>query len=101
MFLTIYLVYYLFQHIHLSVTIVSGFVAFFLLPAVCFMLIEDWSYTDALYYCAITLTTVGFGDLTAGKYLQYYLNPFSAGVDFRRQNLTSKVDPRIERIKNV
>ena len=24
---------------------------------------------------------------------------FSAGIDFRRQNLTSKVDPRAERVK--
>ena len=29
------------------------------------------------------------------------INPFSAGIDFRRQILTSKVDPRTERIKNV
>ena len=27
------------------------------------------------------------------------LNPFSAGIDFRRQNLKSKVDPRTERIR--
>ena len=26
-------------------------------------------------------------------------NPYSAGIDFSRQNLTSKVDPRTERIK--
>ena len=26
------------------------------------------------------------------------INPFSAGIDFRRQNLTSKVDPRTERV---
>ena len=25
-------------------------------------------------------------------------NPFSAGIDFRRQNLTSKIDPRAERV---
>ena len=28
-------------------------------------------------------------------------NPYSAGTDFRRQNLTSKVDPRNEIIKYV
>ena len=27
-----------------------------------------------------------------------YLYPYSAGMDFRRQNLTSKVDPRTERV---
>ena len=28
-----------------------------------------------------------------------YFNPLSAGIDFRRQNLTSKVEPRTERVK--
>ena len=27
------------------------------------------------------------------------INPFSAGTDFRRQNLTSKVVPRTEKVK--
>jgi hypothetical protein len=26
---------------------------------------EQWSYFDALYYCYITLTTIGFGDFVA------------------------------------
>ncbi|XP_014668881.1 PREDICTED: two pore potassium channel protein sup-9-like [Priapulus caudatus] len=26
---------------------------------------ENWSYFDALYYCLITVTTIGFGDLVA------------------------------------
>ena len=30
-----------------------------------------------------------------------HVNPFRAGTDFRRQNLTSKFNPRTERIKNV
>ena len=27
------------------------------------------------------------------------LNPYSAGIDFRRQILTSKVDPRVVRVQ--
>ena len=34
------------------------------------------------------------------SYGGYYLNPFSAGTDLRRQILTSEVDPRIENIQN-
>ena len=34
-------------------------------------------------------------------YLEMLINPFSAGINFRRQNLTSKVDPRTERIKKI
>ncbi len=37
-----------------------------LLPAVFFSLTEDWSYFDSLYFCFITLTTVGLGDYTPG-----------------------------------
>ena len=25
---------------------------------------EDWSYSNALYYCDVTILTIGFGDLT-------------------------------------
>ena len=25
---------------------------------------EDWSYVDALYFCVMTMSTVGYGDLT-------------------------------------
>lgn len=37
-----------------------------LLPALFFMLTEDWGYFESLYFCFITLTTVGLGDYTPG-----------------------------------
>ena len=28
---------------------------------------EDWEFVDCIYYAFITLSTIGFGDLVAGK----------------------------------
>ncbi|KAH9375467.1 hypothetical protein HPB48_008506 [Haemaphysalis longicornis] len=42
---------------------------FLLLPAAVFMFTEDWSYLEGLYYCFITLATIGFGDYVAGEQL--------------------------------
>lgn len=33
--------------------------------AAAFSYAENWGYVDAFYYCAITLTTIGFGDFVA------------------------------------
>lgn len=35
-----------------------------LIGAVIYHWLEGWSYLDALYFCVITLATVGYGDLT-------------------------------------
>ncbi|XP_048580649.1 uncharacterized protein LOC5513661 isoform X2 [Nematostella vectensis] len=37
------------------------------LPAVGFHLIEQWEYIESVYFCFITLTTIGFGDFVPGK----------------------------------
>lgn len=38
-----------------------------LLPAGIFHMVEDWTYGESLYYCFITLFTIGFGDFVVGK----------------------------------
>jgi voltage-gated potassium channel len=38
--------------------------AFLLLGTLVYHWLEGWSYLEALYFCVITLATVGYGDLT-------------------------------------
>lgn len=44
-----------------------GFFVFIFFPAFLFMYYEGWSYDESVYYAFVTLTTIGFGDLVAGK----------------------------------
>ncbi|KAF7649940.1 hypothetical protein LDENG_00133720 [Lucifuga dentata] len=50
--------------IHL-VSYVSGAVLFFVVPMLVFQMHEGWTYSEAIYYCFITLSTIGFGDYVA------------------------------------
>ena len=45
----------------------GGMVFFVFVPATLLCAVEGWSYFDAVYFCFITLTTIGFGDFVPGK----------------------------------
>ncbi|XP_070698818.1 potassium channel subfamily K member 17 [Pempheris klunzingeri] len=50
--------------VHL-VSYLSGTVLFFVVPMLVFQQHEGWTYSQAIYYCFITLSTIGFGDFVA------------------------------------
>lgn len=54
------------RFLHLSLIMCGVVVLVMLIPAVIFMLLEDWSYFEALYFCFISLTTIGLGDFVPG-----------------------------------
>ncbi|XP_014905316.1 potassium channel subfamily K member 17-like [Poecilia latipinna] len=44
---------------------ICGTVLFFIMPMLVFQQQEGWTYSQAIYYCFITLSTIGFGDFVA------------------------------------
>ena len=49
----------------LIVTVI-GALLFVFVPSAIFMQVEQWTYWEAVYYCTITLITIGFGDFVPG-----------------------------------
>uniref|UniRef100_A0A3P8RXK6 Potassium channel, subfamily K, member 17 n=1 Tax=Amphiprion percula TaxID=161767 RepID=A0A3P8RXK6_AMPPE len=62
--------------VHL-VSYLCGSVLFFVVPMIVFQQHEGWTHAQAIYYCFITLSTIGFGDFVADnnpdkKYPDWY-----------------------------
>ncbi|XP_014340546.1 potassium channel subfamily K member 1-like [Latimeria chalumnae] len=55
--------------IHSGILIAGLTALFFFIPAWIFSVLEvNWGYFDALYFCFISLSTVGFGDYVPGEH---------------------------------
>ncbi|KAL7888675.1 hypothetical protein AOLI_G00036490 [Acnodon oligacanthus] len=54
------------QFICTTIFLLWGLLFHLLIPPFIFMAVEEWTYLEGLYFCFITLTTVGFGDYVAG-----------------------------------
>ena len=55
----------------------GGLLVMFIIPSSVFCSLEGWNIIDSVYYCLVTLSTIGFGDYVAGWYhsVQLELKP--------------------------
>ncbi|XP_029448787.1 potassium channel subfamily K member 17 [Rhinatrema bivittatum] len=57
-----------------------GLLLFLFLPPIMFLMLEDWSYAEGVYYAFITLSTIGFGDYVIGMNPDRHYPPWYKNV---------------------
>lgn len=68
--------------VHFLLLLVLVVLGFFVVPAVTFSTMEmSWSFLDGIYFCFISLCTIGLGDLVPAAYSwQQYRQLYQIGV---------------------
>ena len=69
-------------------------ILFFGFGAFLFTIWEDWSFFDAFYFCFVTMTTIGFGDMTpsiSGEGKPSQDMEITSFISCGENNLTSKL----------
>ncbi len=86
----------LLTYTHLTLVFVFVLFLFFLIPAGVFSSIEkEWDYLDALYYCFISLSTIGLGDYIPGdNYEQPYRVVYKIATTCKDHFIFSKLFPK-------
>ncbi len=73
------------RFIHVSLVLLFSLIFLYIIPSIIFIFLEEnWSFIDAFYFCFISLTTIGLGDLVAGD------SPIQRNRLFYKICLTSK-----------
>ena len=55
------------QALNMAGVVLTGIVVMFIIPTIVFNIVEGWDILKGVYYCFITLSTIGFGDYVAGE----------------------------------
>ena len=49
------------------IIVFAGLTLFVFIPSLIFVPLQGWTYFESIYYCFVTLTTVGFGDFVPAR----------------------------------
>ncbi|ESO91953.1 hypothetical protein LOTGIDRAFT_121567 [Lottia gigantea] len=55
------------KSINMLLIVLFGVMLMFVAPGFIFTIVEEWNFLETLYFCFITLSTIGFGDYIIGK----------------------------------
>ncbi|XP_036398150.1 potassium channel subfamily K member 17 [Megalops cyprinoides] len=89
-----------------TLSFVTGVLVFFVLPMHVFTMQEGWSYAQSIYYCFITLSTIGFGDYVADSnpdhsYPEWYGGMLGAWIFFGLAWLALLINHGIEILEKL